>query len=101
MSESQKVTRQEALTSDSGRTWLIVGAIIATLCLVMLWFMREMPPTGAATTGMVSIIVAYSAMIAIRFGIRRDRARLVLLATLTIAIPVTFAVVAWITIVSA
>ncbi|MCW4386749.1 hypothetical protein OH146_13290 [Salinibacterium sp. SYSU T00001] len=100
MSESQKVTQQKALTSDSGRIWLIVAAFISILCLVLLWFMRELPPVGAATTGMVAIVVAYLAMVAIRFGVSRDRLRLGLLATLTIAIVVIFAVVAWMTIVS-
>lgn len=101
MSESQKVTRQEALTSDSGRTWLIVAAIIAALCLVMLWFMRELPPLGAATGGIVAIVVTYLVMVAIRFGVRHDRWRLGLLAALTIIIVVIFAAVGWTTIMHA
>lgn len=101
MSESHKVTRQEALTSDSGRVWLIVAGIIALLCLVMLWFMREMPPLGAATTGIAAIIVAYLAMVAIRFGVTHDRWRLGLLAALTISIVIIFAAVAWITVINA
>lgn len=101
MSESQKVTQQRALTSDSGRTWLIVGAVIAALCLVLLWFMRELPPVGAATSGIVAILLAYLAMVAVRFGVTHDRWRLGLLAGLTIAIVVIFGVVGWITIVSA
>ncbi|WP_403020057.1 hypothetical protein [Salinibacterium sp. GXW1014] len=101
MSESQKVTRQEALTSDSGRTWLIVAGVIAALCLVMLWFMRELPPLGAATTGMVSIVIAYLAMVAIRFGVARSRLKLGLLAVLTIAIVLIFMTVGWITVFAA
>src|SRR5690554_4470540 len=101
MSESQKVTRQEALTSDSGRTWLIVAGVIAALCLVMLWFMRELPPLGAATTGMVAIVIAYLAMIAIRFGVARSRLKLGLLAVLTIAIVLIFMTVGWITVFAA
>lgn len=101
MSESQKVTRQEALTSDSGRTWLIVAGVIATLCLVMLWFMRDLPPLGAATTGIVAIVVTYLAMLAIRFGVNHLRWRLALLAVLTIAIVIIFGVVSWVTILSA
>ncbi|QEE61674.1 hypothetical protein FVA74_08855 [Salinibacterium sp. dk2585] len=101
MSESQKVTRQEALTSDSGRTWLIVAGVIAALCLVMLWFMREMPPLGAATAGMVAIVIAYLAMVAIRFGVNHLRWRLGLLAVLTIVIVIIFGVVSWMTILSA
>lgn len=101
MSESQKVTRQEALTTDSGRTWLIVAAIISAICLIMLWFMRELPPLGAATAGIVAVIVTYLVMVAVRFGVRHDRWRLGLLAALTIAIVLIFVGVAWTTIVSA
>lgn len=101
MSESPRVTRQEALTSDSGRVWLIVAGIIALLCLIMLWAMRELPPLGAATAGIVGIVVTYLAMVAVRFGVQRLRVRLGLLAALTIAIVLIFVIVAWITIMSA
>lgn len=101
MSESQKVTRQEALTTDSGRTWLIVAGIISLLCLVMLWFMRELPPMGAATTGIVATIITYLAMVAIRFGVTRSRLKLGLLAVLTIVIVLIFMTVGWITVFAA
>jgi hypothetical protein len=101
MSESPRVTRQEALTSDSGRVWLIVAGVIALLCLVMLWTMRELQPLGAATAGIVGIVVTYLAMVAVRFGVQRLRVRLGLLASLTILIVLIFVVVAWTTIVSA
>ena len=94
MSSSEKVTRQEALTTASGRTWLIVGGVISLLSLVMLWAMRELPPLGVATTGFVTVIVLYLAMVAVRFGVGRPRARLVTLALLTLAIVATFVVVA-------
>ncbi|MEX1079442.1 MAG: hypothetical protein WED09_10080 [Homoserinimonas sp.] len=94
MSESQKVTTQPALTTASGRTWLIVAGIISVLSLVFLWFMRELEPLGAAAIGMVTVIAIYLAMVAIRFGVRAPRARLWSLAILTIAIAITFLTVA-------
>jgi hypothetical protein len=90
MSESQKVTQQEALTTASGRTWLIVGGVIALLCLVFLWAMRDLPPLGVATAGIVVTIVLYLAMVAVRFGVIRPRVKLVLLAILTITIALAF-----------
>lgn len=94
MSESQKVTRQPALTTASGRTWLIVAGVIAALSLVFLWFMRELEPLGASTIGIVTIVATYLAMVAIRFGIRAPRVRLWSLAVLTIGIACTFLTIA-------
>ncbi|HEU4808404.1 MAG TPA: hypothetical protein VFT01_09085 [Homoserinimonas sp.] len=101
MSESQKVTKQPALTTASGRTWLIVAGIISVLSLVFLWFMRELEPLGAAAIGMVMIIVIYLVMVAIRFGVRAPRMRLWSLAMLTIGIAITFLTIAVIMIYSA
>ncbi len=90
MSDPQKVNRQAALTTASGNSWLVVGGIISALCLVMLWGMRELPPLGAATTGVVLVVVGYLAMVAVRFGVRSLRVRLIALAALTIAITLAF-----------
>jgi hypothetical protein len=94
VSESQKVTKQPALTTASGSIWLVVGGIIALICLVFLWLMRDLEPLGASTTGIVIIVVAYLAMLAIRYGVRAPRVRLWSLAMLTIGIAVTFLTVA-------
>ena len=94
MSESQKVTQQPALTTASGRTWLIVGGIIAGLSLIFLWFMRELEPLGAATIGMVIVIATYLVMVAVRFGVRAPRVRLWSLALLTLGIAGTFLTIA-------
>lgn len=98
MSESQKVTKQPALTTASGGIWLVVGGIIAIISLVLLWLMRDLEPLGAAVTGMVIIAVAYLAMLAIRYGVSALRVRLWSLAILTIGIAVTFLTVAIITV---
>ena len=101
VSESQKVTQQPALTTASGRTWLIVAGIIAVLCLILLWLMRDLEPLGAATIGIVTIVVTYLVMVAIRFGVRAPRVRLFSLAILTIGIAGTFMTIAVIMIYSA
>lgn len=98
MSESQKVTKQPALTTASGSIWLVVGGIIAAICLVLLWLMRGMEPLGAATTGIVIIVVAYLVMLAVRYGVSAPRVRLWSLAVLTIGISVTFMTVAMFTV---
>lgn len=101
MSESQKVTKQPALTTASGGIWLIVAGIIALLSLVLLFLMRDLKPLGASVTGMVIIVVAYLAMLAIRYGVRAPRVRLWSLAFLTIGIAVTFMTIAIIMVYSA
>ena len=101
MSESQKVTKQPALTTASGGIWLIVAGIIALLSLVLLFLMRDLKPLGASVTGMVVIVVAYLAMLAIRYGVRAPRVRLWSLAFLTIGIAVTFMTIAIIMVYSA
>ncbi len=101
VSESQKVTKQPALTTAPGGIWLLVAGIIAVICLVMLWFMRELDPPGAATIGIVAIIAAYLAMVAIRYGVAAPRVRLWSLAILTIGIACTFMTIAIIMIYSA
>jgi hypothetical protein len=101
MSDPQKVTQQRALTTDSGREWLVVGAVITLLCVVMLWMMRGLPPLGAATIGVVTTVMLYLAMVAVYFGVTTRRIRLATLAFLTVSIVVGFAVVAWVIILSA
>lgn len=101
MSDPQKVTQQAALTTASGRTWLVVAGIIALICLVLLWLMKDLEPLGASTIGIVIIIVAYLAMLAVRFGVRAPRVRLWSLAMLTIGIAIAFLTIAIIIIYSA
>lgn len=81
--------------------WLLVAGIIAGLSLIFLWFMRDLEPLGASVTGIVIIIVAYLAMLAIRYGVRAPRVRLWSLAVLTIGIAITFLTIAIIMIYSA
>ena len=101
MSESQKVTKQPALTTASGGIWLVVAGIIALLSLILLFLMRDLKPLGASVTGIVIIVVAYLAMLAIRYGVRAPRVRLWSLAFLTIGIAVTFMTIAIIMVYSA
>ena len=92
MSDSQKVTQQKALTTDTGTVWLVVGGVIAAISLIFLWVMRELPPVGVAFGGIISIIVALLLMVAVRFGVTAPRVRLWLLAVLTLGIFAVFVI---------
>jgi hypothetical protein len=94
MNDPGRVTDQAALTTSSGRSWLVVGAILSALCVAFLFWMRDLDPPGVATAGLVAIVVLYLAMVAVRYGVGGLRLRLGLLAALTIAICLTFVVCA-------
>jgi drug/metabolite transporter (DMT)-like permease len=94
MPDPTRVTDQAALTTSSGRSWLVIGALISALSLGFLFWMRDLEPAGVSITGMVIIVVLYLGMIAVRFGIARLRLRLGLLAAMMIGICITFVVCA-------
>lgn len=94
MSDPQKISHQAALTTASGTSWVVVGGLIAVVCTVMLWTMRELPPLGLASWSAVAIIVQYLLMLAVRIGVASGRPRLWLLAGLTLTIVGTFIIAA-------
>ena len=94
MDDSTRVTDQAALTTSSGKSWLVVGAILSVLSIVFLFGMRDLDPPGAATAALAAVVVLYLVMVAVRYGVARLRLRLGLLAALTIAICLVFVVCA-------
>ncbi|MDQ4138766.1 MAG: hypothetical protein M3116_07995, partial [Actinomycetota bacterium] len=94
MEDPGRVTDQAALTTSSGRSWLVVGGILTALTAGILFWMRELDPPGVATAGIAAVVVFYLGMVAVRFGVGRLRLRLGLLAALTIAICLAFVVCA-------
>ena len=94
MDDSGRVTDQAALTTSSGRSWLVVGGILAALSIAMLFGMRELDPPGVATAGLAAVVVLYLGMVAVRYGVSPLRLRLGVLAALTIVICLAFAVCA-------
>lgn len=94
MDDSLRATDQAALTTSSGRSWLVVGVILSALSLVVLFGMRDLDPPGVAGAGSAAIVVLYLGMIAVRYGVGRLRLRLGLLAALTVAICLVFVICA-------
>lgn len=82
------VRNQPALTQSTGRIWLIAGAILSAVALVILGLLVELDPR-TATIGIVAVIALYLAMIAIRVTVRSPRLRLGLLAAIMLTIAVT------------
>ncbi len=90
MDDPGRVTDQAALTTSSGRSWLVVGGILTALTAGFLFWMRDLDPPGVATAGIVTVVALYLGMVAVRFGVGRLRRRLGLLAALTVGICLAF-----------
>src|SRR3954471_13414203 len=93
------VRNQPALTTSSGRIWLIVGGLFTAIALAVLIPMTTLPPQGVALAAAIVIGVLYLGMIAARLAIRPGRLRLGLMATGMLAIAVislgAVLIVAW------
>lgn len=75
-----RIRSQPALTTSSGRIWLIVGGIFAVISLAVLIPMTSMPPPGVALTGACVVVALYAAMVITRLLVERRRLRLGLMA---------------------
>jgi peptidoglycan/LPS O-acetylase OafA/YrhL len=75
-----KVTNQPALTSSTGRIWLIVGGLMTAIALVLLWSLQQLRPPGVAFTGFVVVALLYIAMVEVRLLTEPGRRRLMLMA---------------------
>jgi len=86
------VTAQPALTRSTGRRWLVWGAVLGAICVVLFALLVSVEPR-AAITGGVLVVVLYAAMVVVRVAVRPRRARLLTLACLMGAMAVTAVVV--------
>ncbi len=89
-SEHRDPTRigdQPALRTSSGAVWLIVGGVLAALCIGLLIALDSLqPPVGVIGAGIV--LVLYVFMVAAVLAIPRTRIRLLTLAVLMIAMAI-------------
>jgi hypothetical protein len=84
------VTSQPALTSSSGRVWLVVGAVLTAICLAVLLLVSLTNP--AAIIGAAVVLALFVVLVVVRIAVRAQSLRLRLLAIVFSAIPVTAAV---------
>lgn len=76
---------QDALRTSSGAIWLIVGAIFVVICGGLLLALNSLQhPVGFIGAGIVAVL--YLAMLVVARVVRHQRARLVTLAVLMLAI---------------
>lgn len=82
-----RIADQPALRTSSGAVWLIVGGVLAALCIGLLIALDSLqPPVGVIGAGIV--LVLYVFMVAAVLAIPRTRIRLLTLAVLMIAMAI-------------
>ncbi|MHB1172925.1 MAG: hypothetical protein ACYCZY_10635 [Lacisediminihabitans sp.] len=86
MSDPTKVTNQPALTTSTGRIWLIVGGLFAAIALAFLIPMLALGSPGVALFGIVAVSALYITMIVVRLSTGPGRLRLGLMASSMLAI---------------
>jgi hypothetical protein len=79
--DSTRMSDQPALTTSSGRVWMVVGTVLVVVCVGVLVILLQVNP-GVAITGFVIDVVAYAAMWVVRVAVRHKRVRLLTLAIL-------------------
>jgi peptidoglycan/LPS O-acetylase OafA/YrhL len=85
---SPRVRDQPALTTSSGRSWLLLGGILALIAVVTLVTMLGSQPAGVALIGICVIVALYAAMVIVRVNLHPGRGMLAWLAAMMIAIAV-------------
>ncbi|QYH36218.1 hypothetical protein [Salinibacterium sp. M195] len=81
-----RMRNQPALTTATGSSWLVVGALFAAITIATLVALSALPPLGLATATIAVIAVLYGAMIVVRFVVAARRRRLILMAACFIAL---------------
>jgi O-antigen/teichoic acid export membrane protein len=81
-----RITNQPALTTSTGRVWLVVGGIFTAVALAVLVPMSWLAPGIVALIAAIVVFVLYLSMIAVRLWVPQGRRRLGLLAIGMLAI---------------
>ena len=71
---------QPALTTSTGRSWLIVGGLFTLIALGVLIPMTTLPPAGVALVAAIIVASLYLGMLMVRLTVGPGRRRLGLLA---------------------
>ncbi len=86
MGTSPRLRDQPALTTSSGRSWLILGGLLSLISVAVLVPMAWLPPAGVAATGLVLVVVLYCLMLVVQVTVPPGRRMLALLAAGMLAI---------------
>ena len=82
-----RVRNQSSLTSSSGAIWLVVGGILAAICVAVL-LLETRVDALLAISGAVIVAALYVAMVIVRLAVHAQRRRLGWLAVLLLVLVV-------------
>jgi hypothetical protein len=83
---STRVRDQPSLTTSTGKSWLILGGLLAVIAIAVLVPLLSQPPAGVALFGICAIVAFYAAMVLVRVNATPGRGMLAWLAACMIAI---------------
>lgn len=92
---SPRLRDQPALTTSTGRVWLIMGGLFAAIALLLLVPMLEFEPQGVADVAIAAVLVLYGGIVLARLVVPPGRRRLGIMAAcmLTMAFVALLAVI--------
>jgi hypothetical protein len=85
---SPRVRDQPSLTTASGKSWLILGGLLALIAIGVMVPLLPLSPAGVALGGICAIVACYAAMVIVRVNAHPGRGMLILLAIFMSAIAV-------------
>jgi hypothetical protein len=83
---STRLRDQPSLTTSTGKSWLILGGLLALIAVGILIPLLSVTPAGLALFGICAIVALYAAMVVVRLNVPPGKAMLGWLAALMIAI---------------
>ena len=96
-----RLTEQPALTTSTGRIWLVVGGLFALVSVGVLIPLAVIQHSLAATVGAIAVVILYLAMVAVRLVVPVGRLRLAILAGEMLAMAAVALITVFITAASA
>ena len=83
---SPRVRDQPSLTTSTGKSWLILGGLLALIAVAVMVPLLPQKPDGVALFGICAVVACYAAMIIVRVNAKPGRVMLSLLAVFMILI---------------
>ena len=81
MSDPNGVRSQPSLTTSTGLVWLVLGTLLAGICVAVLLALVGLVPV-IAWVGVGSVVLLYAALVVVRFAVPPGPRRLTTLASL-------------------
>ncbi|MBG6240054.1 putative membrane protein [Mycetocola sp. CAN_C7] len=80
MTDPTRVRSQAALTTSTGLIWILLGTVLAAICVAVLLTLVGLAPV-VAWTGVALVVALYVGLLIVRFAVRPGSRRLVAMAS--------------------